>query len=256
MGRGLPTPVLRGDPHRQLPLPEEVHARCSTAMSVQGSECCAALWSVTLQYSVVDRMWVVVRVALFAPEQRGVNPLVRGGGEATRTIGGERWFGGAGLCFWIDGCRRDKLLEFREEGLASAPKLDLAELANPIQHAIGQGLFVGKRFEHALLDGFLRNEVDHRDRAGLVLAPGAGDALFEFRRVPGQIAVDDDTGVLQVQSGRPGVSAQKDAAGRVRLENVNLGAAALLRDRAGVPGEPQLEAAAQAAHEVEHPLPL
>ena len=128
------------------------------------------------------------------------------------------------------------------------PLRSLISLRSPdaVEHAVGQGLLVGERVQHAVLDGVLGDQVDDRDRAGLVLAPGAGDALFELGRVPGQVAVDDDAGVLEVQARRAGIGAEEDAAVRVGLEGVDLGAAALLRDAAGVPGEAELEPAAQA----------
>ena len=69
-----------------------------------------------------------------------------------------------------------------------------------------------------MLDGIFRNEMNDGDRPGLVLAPGAGDALFEPGRVPGEVAVDDDAGVLQVKPGAAGIGAQEDAAARVVFE--------------------------------------
>ena len=50
---------------------------------------------------------------------------------------------------------------------------------------------------------------------GLVLAPGAGDALFESGGVPGQVAVDDDAGVLEVEPDAARVGAEEEAAVRV-----------------------------------------
>ena len=87
-----------------------------------------------------------------------------------------------------------------------------------VEHAVGQGLLVGEGLEHAVLDGVFGNEVDDGDRAGLVFAPGAGDALLQLGGVPGQVAIDDDAGVLKIQARRAGIGAEEDAAVRVGLE--------------------------------------
>ncbi len=60
-----------------------------------------------------------------------------------------------------------------------------------------------------MLDGALRDEIDDRNGAGLVLAPGTGNALFELGRIPRQIAIDDHAGVLKVQPGRARVRAEE-----------------------------------------------
>ena len=70
----------------------------------------------------------------------------------------------------------------------------------------------------------------------LVFAPGAGDALFEPRGVPRQVAVDDDAGVLQVEADAAGIGAEEQAAIRVVAEGEDFAAAPLLRHAAGVPG--------------------
>jgi hypothetical protein len=51
-----------------------------------------------------------------------------------------------------------------------------------------------------VLDGLLGDEVDNGDRAELTFAPSAGDALLELGGVPREVAVDDDTGILEVES--------------------------------------------------------
>ena len=103
---------------------------------------------------------------------------------------------------------------------------------------------------------FSEIEVDDGDGFGLVLAPGAGDALFELGGIPRQVAIDHHAGGLQIQAGRAGVGAEKDAAPRVVLEGVDLGAAALLGHAAGVPGVTDVALVAQVAHQLEHPFPL
>jgi hypothetical protein len=79
------------------------------------------------------------------------------------------------------------------------------------------------------------DKVDDGDGAALIFAPGAGDALFELRRIPGQVAVDDDTGVLEIEANAAGVGAEEKAAVCVVAEGENLGAAPLLRHRASMP---------------------
>ena len=97
-------------------------------------------------------------------------------------------------------------------------------------------LFHGQRFEHPVFDGVFGNQIDDRDGLGLVFAPGAGDALFQLGRIPGQVAIDHHAGVLQIKPGRAGIRAEKHAALRVVLEGVDFRAAALLRHAAGMPG--------------------
>ena len=60
-----------------------------------------------------------------------------------------------------------------------------------------------------MLDGPLRNQVNHSDRPRLVFAPGACNALLQPSRVPRQIAINDHAGVLQVQSGAAGIRTEK-----------------------------------------------
>ena len=70
------------------------------------------------------------------------------------------------------------MLELGQEGLASAAKLDFLEVAPQVKDAVGQGLFVGQRSEHAMLDGVFGNEVDDGHGSRLVLPPRACDPLF------------------------------------------------------------------------------
>src|SRR5512137_485598 len=111
----------------------------------------------------------VIRVALFTAEQRAVDALAGGSGEAARAVCRQRWLRLARRGFF--GRLGNKLLELGQEGLASALELDLLEVADAVEHAVGKGLLVGERVEHAVLDSLLRDEIDDRDRARLVLAP-------------------------------------------------------------------------------------
>src|ERR1039458_3900690 len=144
----------------------------------------------------------VTRVALFTAEQSAVDALAGGSGEALRAVCRQRWFHLAGLGLRAFGGRGNKLLELGQEGLASGLELDLLKVALAVEHAVGQGLLVGERAQHAMLNGILRDEINDCARARLVLAPGAGDALFQLGGVPRQIAVDDHAGVLDRKSTR------------------------------------------------------
>ena len=61
---------------------------------------------------------------------------------------------------------------------------------------------------------------------------------------------------LQVQADAAAVGGEEQPAGRVLLEAVDLGAAALLRHRAGVPGRLHPHLGGELAHQLEHALPL
>ena len=80
-------------------------------------------------------------------------------------------------------------------------------------------------------------------------APGAGDALFELRRVPGQVDVDHAARDLQVEPDAAAVGREEQAAGGILLEADDLGAAALLRHRAGVPGGLDADLRREFAHQ-------
>ncbi len=106
-------------------------------------------------------------------------------------------------------------MEPGEEGLAAAAQRNLLEIAAPIEHAVGQRLLVGQRLQHAVLHGLLGDKMDGGHGAGLVLAPGAGDARFELGRIRGQIAVHHHAGILQVQARGAGVGAEQHATIRI-----------------------------------------
>ena len=142
------------------------------------------------------------------------------------------------------------------EGLAAALEIDAVEVAAQIQHAVGESLFHRERLEHAVLDGFLGDEIDHGDGTLLMLPPGTRNALLEFRGVPRQVAIDDHAGILQIQTGTAALGAEQDAAVRVLLERHDLGAAALLADLTGVQRVAGLHVLEQSLHEFQHAHPL
>ena len=183
---------------------------------VQGREFFPPLRGVAVDDEVQHRVRAVLRVTLLATEQRASQLPECCVRKAERAIRGQNFLGRRLIRFGRGGPWRHELFELGEERLAAAAQLDLLEVALAVEHAVGERLLVGERFEHAVLDRVLRDEIDDGDRAGLVLAPGAGDALFELGRIPGQVAIDDDAGVLQVQAGAPRIGAEKDAAVRDR----------------------------------------
>ena len=66
------------------------------------------------------------------------------------------------------------------------------------------------------------DQVDDVTGRGLVLAPGAGDALLELGRIPRQIEIHDHAGGLEVQAEAAGVRGEEQAAVRIALEAADL----------------------------------
>ena len=89
-----------------------------------------------------------------------------------------------------------------------------------------------------------------------MLAPRARDALFHLRRIPRQVAIDNDAGVLQVQFGAAAVSAEEDSAIEIIFERVDFRATTALRNATGVPGETETQPVAKFSDEFQHPLPF
>jgi hypothetical protein len=114
----------------------------------------------------------------------------------------------------------DELVQAFQEGLFATAEGDRVEVALEVQHTLGECLLVGERPEHPMLDGAFGDQMDDGHGPRLVLAPGARDALFEACRVPGQIAIDDDAGVLQIQAGAAGVGGEEQAAFRIGLDRL------------------------------------
>ncbi len=155
-------------------------------------------WSIALDHHEHHRMGAAAGIPLLAAHQRAVDFFAGLLAEAERAVGRQRRFGMRDFGFWVFGLRTQELLQFRQKRLAAAAEFDFLQVALAVEHAVGQRLFVGQRVEHALLDGVFGHEVDHGHGPRLVFAPGAGDALLQFGRVPWQIAVDHDACVLQV----------------------------------------------------------
>src|ERR1035441_5247123 len=116
----------------------------------------------------------VIRVALFTAEQVAVDAFLGRSGESARAIGRQRWLRLARLGLRAVGGLGNELLQLGQESLPSGLELDCRKVTDAVEHAVGQGLLVRERAQHAVLDGLLRDEIDDRDRARLVLAPGAG----------------------------------------------------------------------------------
>ena len=154
----------------------------------------------------------------------------------------------AGAC--IIACMRS-MKAARPDGILSAPRSPCA-----VEHAVGQRLLVPEQMQDAVLDRSFADEIDDGDRARLVLAPGAGDALLELRRIPRQIDIDDGARRLQVQPDAAAVGREEQPAGGVLLEAVDLGAAALLRHRAGMPRRFDAHLAGQLAHQLAACAPI
>ena len=97
-----------------------------------------------------------------------------------------------------------------EQALAGVHKSDLGWGFLGAEHAGKDFALGGQRVEHPLLDGALGDEVDNVDSVALAMAVGAGDALFQHGRIPGQVEVDHQAGGLQVESHSAGVGREKD----------------------------------------------
>ncbi len=143
-----------------------------------------------------------------------------------------------------------------DHGRPAGRHLERAEIALAVEHAVGQRLLVTEKVQNLVLDRIFADEIDDRHRARLVLAPGACDALFELRRVPRQVDVHDRARDLQVEPDAAAVGGEEQPAGRVLLEADDLGAAALLRHRAGMPSHLHAQFRRQFPHQFQHPLPL
>ena len=147
------------------------------------------------------------------------------------------------------------MLEPLEKRVAAGFEFDIGKVG-AVEDAFGETGLCGEGAEHGVLDGVFGDEVDDGDGAELAFAPRAGDALLELGGIPRQVTIDDDAGVLEIESHAARIGAEEEAAGGVVAEGKNLGAAALLRNRAGVPGEVDAEFFREVADELEHAGPL
>ena len=152
-------------------------------------------------------------------------------------------------------CAEYRVEPLRERGPARRQG-DLREVAALIEHALGECALGVQQPQHAMLDGVLAHQVDDGDRAGLMLAPGAGNALLQTGRVPGQVHVDDGIGHLKVEPHAAGFRRQEQPAFGVCAESADLGPALRLRHAAGVPGELDAGAGRVLAHQLQHPHPF
>jgi hypothetical protein len=123
--------------------------------SVQSVELLPVLRGIALNHDVKDRVRGIIRVALFAAEQRAVDTFLGGSGEAARAVSRQRWFYLARLRLCAIGGLGNELVQLGQEGLPTRLELDLLEVAHAIEHAVGEGLLVGKRAQHAVFDGLL-----------------------------------------------------------------------------------------------------
>ena len=79
----------------------------------------------------------------------------------------------------------------------------------------GEGFFGGLVVGFGFFGEIGGDEIDDGDRATLMFPPSAGDALFKAGGIPRQVAIDDDAGVLKIESYAAGVGAERQAAVRV-----------------------------------------
>ena len=148
---------------------------------------------------------------------------------------------------------------WRRARLASAPRLSLAsarDFSVPSSTPSARVILLASVSSIACSMVFSATRLMTVTGRRLVLAPGAGDALFELGRVPGQVAVDDDAGVLEVEADAAGVGAEEDAAVGIVAEGVDLAAALLLGDGAGVPGVADAVPVGPGRAPVQHAFPL
>jgi hypothetical protein len=83
------------------------------------------------------------------------------------------------------------LFEAFEKGLAATLEFNPGKIPDAVEHPLSEFHLVGEAGEHPVFDGVFGDKVDNGDGPALIFAPSAGDALFEFRRIPGQVAVDE-----------------------------------------------------------------
>jgi hypothetical protein len=149
-----------------------------------------------------------------------------------------------------------QLFEFFEEHLAPALQFDFAQITSRIQHAIRKRLLVFQCLDHSMLDCILGDQIDYCHCPCLMFAPRSRNALFEPGWIPRQIAINHHARVLQIQSRRPRICAQKHPATRVRFKRIDFRSPPLLRHTTRMPRKPKLEPIAKLADKFQHPLPF
>ena len=163
---------------------------------------------------------------------------------------------GGGLGLGRSAGEAREALQPLDQGFAARGEGHLGEVPAAVDYAIGEPLLALEEGDHPVLDGALGHQIDNTDGTRLVLAPGAGDALLQPGRVPGEVEVDHHVGRLEVEAHAAGVGGEKEAAGGILLEAADLVAAARKGHGAGVPGEAGPHLLELLAHQLEHPLPF
>src|ERR1700688_183338 len=107
-----------------------------------------------------------------------------------------------------------------------------------------------------MLNRVLSYKIDHRYGPRLIFARSARDPLFDLAGVRGEVTVNNDAGILQVQTYPAGVRAEEYAALRVTLEYPNFRPAPLLWHAARMPGVSYPHLPQAIPGEFKHPFPL
>ncbi len=192
---------------------------------------------------------------LFGVEEIGAEFLLELGGELLGGVGG--WgLGlprGGGVMLFAD---FEGLLKFREKTLPTFFEFDFGGVSGAVEDVVGESLFHGEGVEHTVFDCIFGDEVDDMDGFLLSFSPGSGDALFELCRIPGEVAVDDDGGILEIKSRTSGFGAEDDFTVRVLFEGLDFESAFLLRNFAGVPSVSDFLVDEVFANEGEHSDPF
>ena len=108
----------------------------------------------------------------------------------------------------IMACMRS-IMAARPDGILSA-----ARSPWPSSTPSASACLCAEQVQHLVLDRILADEIDDGHRAGLVLAPGARDALLELRRIPRQIDIHDRARRLEVEPDAAAVGREEQPAGR------------------------------------------
>jgi hypothetical protein len=84
----------------------------------------------------------------------------------------------------------------------------------------------------------------------------AGDPLFQNRRIPGEIEIDDGIGRLEIQAGGPGIGGEKKASIRFPLKPGDQRLTPFLRDGTVQPDVFYSAASQQRFDEIQHRRPF
>ncbi|OQA04802.1 MAG: hypothetical protein BWY66_02867 [bacterium ADurb.Bin374] len=124
-------------------------------------------------------------------------------------------------------------------------------VAENVEHAAAEGFsldfeFFEQTLEHVAFAGLVGDEVPEEADFGLADAVDAAEALFDAVRVPGQIVIDHEAGVLEVDAFAGGIGRDEDTDVGVVAEEL-LGLAPVFALRAAVDGDDGAGVAEQAA---------